>query len=395
MNPKNVIVLMVCAAGVALAPHRARAATDACEGIAIKDGTVTTARRLLARPQLSEVEQRCITAVGAALAERRGVRTVTVAVRLPDALRVEGAGLTIGTAYAQLLAAGGVPEARISTVVPAAAHGEEDSVSITYTERNAARPVARVDSVDGDVSAGPSEAALQPIERGATLLGNTYLATGPSAKAWIELADGSRIQVGPGALLLIGALHLNDDLKRVVKLELKRGTIEADVRSGGTGSVFDVATTQGIAGVRGTRFRLADVAGGMRLETLEGLVDLGDANGHVEVPAGQGALVKTGGPLPAAVVLLLSPTVESPTQGALAPGAHLRWAAVPGASSYRVELARDAEFSYGALALDAPATDLALTASVAGGKWFWRVAAVDGDGFVGRTSKVYAFERVQ
>jgi hypothetical protein len=31
-------------------------------------------------------------------------------------------------------------------------------------------------------------------------------------------------------------------------------------------------------------------------------------------------------------------------------------------------------------------------AELPSGKWFWRVAGVDAEGFVGRTSRVYAFE---
>lgn len=378
------------AAALVVAPATALAA-DPCEGIKMTDGTVATARRLLAQSTLAPADEGCVRAVGAALAGRGGVRSVTVAVRVSDAQRADGTGSKIGARYASLLAEAGVPEARISTVVPAAAHGEEGSVKVTFTERRAARPVARVDAVDGGVRAGPAEVDLQPVARGATLKADTYVATDATGGAWLELADGSRLRLGPNALLFIGKLHLNDDLERVVKLELKRGTVDADVRSGGQGSVFDVGTRSGVAGVRGTLFRLATDEGGTRVETLEGQVDLVEGEKAVPVPAGQGLLARPGTPLGAPVVLLGAPQVEGPLKGALAPGTSLRWRPVAGAASYRVELARDAEFSYGVQALPAPPAGLAVPATLAAGKWFWRVAPVDGDGFVGRPSKVYAF----
>ncbi len=378
------------AAALAVAPATASAA-DPCEGIKMKDGTVATARRLLAQAALSPADEGCVRAVGAALAGRGGVRSVTVAVRVSDAQRADGTGSKVGARYASLLAEAGVPEARISTVVPAAVHGEEGSVKVTFTERRAARPVARVDAVDGAVRAGPAEADLQPVARGATLKADTYVATDASGGAWLELADGSRLRLGPNALLFIGKLHLNDDLKRVVKLELKRGTVDADVRSGGQGSVFDVGTRSGVAGVRGTLFRLATDDGGTRIETLEGQVDLVEGEKAVPVPAGQGMVAKAGTPLGAPVVLLGAPQVEGPLHGALAPGTSLRWQPVAGATAYRVELARDAEFSYGVQALPAPPEGLSVPAALAAGKWFWRVAPVDGAGFVGRPSKIYAF----
>ncbi len=49
------------------------------------------------------------------------------------------------------------------------------------------------------------------------------------------LADGSRLRLTPGSTLLIGSLHLNEELRRVVKLDLLTGEIEAAVSSGGPG----------------------------------------------------------------------------------------------------------------------------------------------------------------
>ena len=73
-------------------------------------------------------------------------------------------------------------------------------------------------------------------------------------------------------------------------------------------------------------------------------------------------------------------------------GGALEWQAVAGASGYAVELSRDAEFTYDVRRIDSAKPTVTPDAGVEAGKWYWRVAAVGADGFVGPTSKVYAFD---
>ncbi len=375
-----------------LASSAVAAAPDPCQGLLLRDGEVRTARRLPARAVLTADEEACARAAGAALVAAGGVRSVTIAVRLTDGQRAAGEAPTVAAAYTRSLVAGGVPEARISFVAPAATPGEAGQVALAYVERRADRPVARLDAVDGPVRRGPSRENLGPAARGDQLTPETWLSTGARASAWIELADGSRLRLGPDALLLVGRLFLNDQLRRVVKLQLERGQIEAVVTAGGQGSSFEISTRTTVAGVRGTRFRLTADENQSRLETLEGLVTLSRGSAEIGVGAGQGADVK-GADAPSPAPLLPAPGVIGPLTGPLAAGAALTFESVAGAVGYRVELARDAEFSYDTRALDGPAAGVVPPSDLPGGRWFWRVAAVDARGLRGQPSKIHAFEQ--
>lgn len=366
---------------------------DACGGIALKEGVVNTARRLQVAARLPKGDLACATAVGRALKRRGGVRAVTVAVRLPDALRVGPLGEQVAAAYAKAVVAGGIPEARVSTVVPAAAHGEQNTLAITFTERRGNKPVGRIDAAQGKVTAGRSEPTMKPVRTGDTLAAQTLVGTGRSSTSWVALADGSRVKLLPETLLRLGRMYLDDDLKRVVNLDLRGGKIEAEVKSGGKGANFQITSGAAVAGVRGTRFRMAGGDDGTRIETLEGNVALTSEGETVEVKAGFAAKAEPGKAPSQPTALLAPPKVTGPLKGALAAGASLVWEGISGARSYRVEIARDAEFVFDARGVDAAATSLPVaTLQLAKGKWFWRVRGVDGDDFGGRSSKVYAFD---
>lgn len=391
---KNALSLAAALAlGVSFGPAPARA-DDACGGLSLEDGRVASARLLRAAEKVSEVEGACIDAIGKLLGTRAGIRSVTVAVRLPDAARAAGAGLRIGEIYKQALANGGVPEARISVVVPRASEGQQGSVAITYAEKRAERSVAVIESLGGTVTAGGDRSKLEPVARGATLDPETWIATGAGSTAWIGLADGSRLRLSENSLLFIGRLHLDDKLERVVRLQLVSGDLEAHVRSGGDSAVFDVDTRFGTAGVRGTRFRLAAGEGGTRLETLEGVVELAGKGEQpaVSITKGQGAALADGGKADTPQTLPVAPTATAPLKGEVPGGSALEWQTVTGASRYAVELSRDAEFTHDVRRFQSDGPKLKIDAEVEAGKWFWRVAAIDGAGFTGPTSKVYAFD---
>ncbi len=325
---------------------------------------------------------------------------MTVSVKLADAQRAAGLGPKIAKVYSDALVAAGVRESRISAVSPPARHGEEGVVTVTYTQKRSKRPVAVVEGTSGTVSAGPTKKKLEPTQRGAVYPPNTWLRTEAGSTAVVGFADGSRVRLAERTLLKVGPIHLSDELKRVVQLELVEGKMEAAVRSGGEGSVFDVATRTGVAGVRGTEFRVA-VGDDTKVETLAGVVELraapksegapaGDGE-VVVVEAGQGASFDASGKPQAARGLLPAPKVEGPFEGELAAKDALSWVALEGASSYQVELARDAEFAYDLRVQTAGEPTLAPATGLPAAKWYWRVSGVDDGGFVGQPSKVYAF----
>ena len=117
----------------------------------------------------------------------------------------------------------------------------------------------------------------------------------------------------------------------------------------------------------------------------------GTVGQSVEVPAGKGAGVTSAGKIEAPRALLAAPVVGAPQKGGLPRDAVLSWTAVQLAKTYRVELARDADFTIQAQAFTASGTTYKLEEKPADGKWFWRVSALDDAGFQGQPSKVYAF----
>lgn len=392
MNALHISLASALAFGFAFGPSPARA-DDACGGLSADAGRVVTGLPLRAVEKSSAAESACLAAVGKMLGTRAGLRSVTVAVRLSDAARAGGAGLRIGDRVKAALAAGGVPEARISVVVPRVPEGQQGTLAVSFTEKRARRSVAVIESMGGTVTAGADRSKLDPVARGATLDPETWVATGAGSTAWIGLADGSRLRLSENSLLFVGRLHLDDKLERVVKLQLVSGDLEAHVRSGGDSAVFDIDTRFGTAGVRGTRFRLSVGEGGTRLETLEGAVVLAaaDSKPEVTISKGQGASLAAGEVgSPAALPGVPEPT--APLQGPLKGDGALVWQSVAGAKGYLVQLSRDAEFTYDVRSFESAETRIAVDAAVEAGKWYWRVAAVGGAGLEGPTSKVYAFD---
>ncbi len=365
-------------------------AADPCGGVALQGGVVAPGRTIAPAHPIKAADAGCLKYIGAELARRR-VRTVTVAVRLPEAKRRGGLGARLGKSVAGLLAAGGVPAARISTVSPAVGKGRAE-LRVTFTERKARRPVARILSVSGQLFAGRDKKSLRPAVRGDRFPPRTWLETRGRSRAGVLLAEGSEITLAPGTLLRIGRLRLNAALKREVHIDVSRGGVDTRASRGGAGSVFELRSRVGVAGVRGTAFRVTLVGQDKtRLETLSGLVELAGSKARVNVGAGQGSLVDAAGkPLPPRA-LLAAAAIVGPLKGALGAARGLSWKPVKGAVRYRVELARDAYFLLDVAEHLASAPDLTVPAAVAGGKWYWRVTAIDSDGFVGQPSRVHAF----
>lgn len=373
---------------LAASPALAAEPDAPCGGLRFENGRVEPGRPLA--PKGPETEA-CLKHVAAALQARPAIRSVTVAARLPDAERLEGQGLAVARAAADVLVAAGVPRTRVSAVAPPALPGEPGQLQLAYVERPAQPAVARVRAASGGVSAGPEPTELRPRLVGDALYTGELLRTDAGARAKLALADGSVVRVLEDSLVRLGALELTAGLQRKVQLELLRGTVETDAAPGGEGSVFEVRTRSAVAGVRGTRFRVsAQEDGTGRLETLEGKVALGAERAEVDVTGGHGSRAMPGTAPEPPRRLLAAPVPSGPRGGTFPTPPKLTWRAVEGAKSYRVELARSADFVLGVQTLEARSAEL--VPGPREGKWFWRVLPVDGDGFVGFPSKIFAFD---
>jgi len=384
-------VAAAIAAALCLAALQASASTPACGGITVDGGLVRTVAALAVQAPLRPPALACARAIGARLAGMRQVATVTVAVRSADADRASGRGLNAATAWAAGIAAGGVAAARISAVAPANARGASE-VRITYTVRRTRPPVARILTLSGKVRAGPIRGPLRPARQDQRLPPASQIETGPGSRAALALADRSEIHISGGSLLNIGRIHLNSKLVREVRLRLIRGRIESRVAASGKGSVFEIRTQAAVAGVRGTRFRLAvDRPETTRLETIEGQVSLAAGGTSVMVHAGQGASVTKGSKPSQPARLLPEAKIVAPLRGALPADRRLSWRAPDGAARCRLTLARDAYFRDDVREFETACGAWSVPKSWPTGRWFWRIIAIDASGFAGAPSRIHAF----
>lgn len=368
------------------------AAAEPCGGIVMARGSVNLGQPLPMLRVLEGATGECAIAIAAKLTGMPALRTVTVAVRLPDAERLGGHALDLAKVWVAALVEGGVPASKLSAVAPAAATGEGPSIRIEYTEKKATQPVALAESVGGKVIAGGSLDALASIEGGAMLPAKSAVETGVGGRVTFGLADGSRLRLAERSLLVFGSLHLNDQMKRVVQLDLLRGSIEAHVSPGGTGSSFEVNTKTGVAGAKGTSFRVVANDEGTRVETLTGLVALtGPDQKAVEIGPGMRSQIDTDGKPSSPEEMLGEPQLRVPLQGDYQRGKKLKWAPIKGAAGYRVDVARDADFTLEGHVFETKAARQVVPAELAAGKWFWRVTSLESNGDAGMSSRIYAF----
>lgn len=370
-------------------------AADPCGGVKLEAANVRIGKPLTEAWVKTAEGKACLTDMVKEIDRNRLVRAVTVAAIVSDADRASGKGLASAKAIAAALVDAGLPKNRVFGLAPAPAHKGELGIFLRYVERAPEDVVARVATAGGAAFLGADEPSLKPAEPGMPVLVNELVKTGPNARITIHLKDGSSIEVKPESRVKMAALALPSGGDRQVKIEVLSGGITADVRKATQGSRFEASSKVAVASVRGTQFRFAVEDEGARLETLEGTVAISsstDPNAKpIEVPAGQGTVVNAAGEVAPPSVLPETPQISSPLKGALGADARLEWQATAGAATYRVELARDADFLVEAKSTNVADPSLSWPEAIAPGKWFWRVTAFDKAGFAGPSSKVYAF----
>ncbi|MDQ3263727.1 MAG: FecR domain-containing protein [Myxococcota bacterium] len=370
-------------------------ADDRCGGVTLQAGSIRLGQPVteawLATPEGKD----CLTDLVQELERHRLVRAVTVAAIVSDADRVSGKGLASAKAVAAALVAAGFPKGRVFGLAPAPQRTDVPGISLRYVERAPEDVVARIAAAGGQVFLGADDAQLKPAEPGMPVLVNELVKTGPNARATIHLKDGSGIELQPESKIRMPVLQLPAGGDRQVQIEVLAGGITADVRKATQQSRFEASNRVSVASVRGTSFRyFVKEGGGTRIETLEGLVAVSvpsnPGSKPVELPAGRGTMVSAEGKVRAPQRLPESPRVVGPLKGALPKDARFSWHPVTDVVSYRLELARDADFVDDLKVADVQATSLSWPVPLPRGKWFWRVLGVDADGFTGAESKVYA-----
>jgi hypothetical protein len=267
-------------------------------------------------------------------------------------------------------------------------------------------------------TSGPAEHAFgknpyTPLSAGTTLGEGDRIRTGHNGFVTLELPDGSHVTVSQDGQLDIGKLRrtvLTGSGDRV--LDLQRGEVDSQVtHATKKDDRFQIRAPSVVAGVRGTRFKVAydGDARTTAVEVLDGAVGVDPAavNGQASAPppgvplqasaqlvkARFGSVTRAGGAIGGPVELLPAPSITEPAK--VQDSKTVAFDLVPAerAVAYRVQIARDADQLdlIRDLRVSAPHADFG---DLADGTYFVRIAAIDANGLEG-LPQVYGFERRQ
>lgn len=392
-----VVGLVACA--LASVSTAARAEPGPCGGLTFGEGAITFGERLTLARVAEPAGDECLKAVAAELVKRQAsVQVVTIAARVANDKTMRDAGLAAANAAADKLAAAGVPRSLVSVVVPTAAADEKDGLYVSFIERRSSRPIAQLWALSGKAWAGPDVGATHETEPGATMVAKDVVETGKGSRLVLRLIDDSEIALDEETSLRVIQADLAADGARAVKLQLLRGSVT--VKTSRRDGPFLVQTAiaragQSVGGERGAVFRLTQNTATQkvfaRLEVLEGTMTFGGKRADEFIDAGKAAEVDNDGTPENVRHLLVAPELEGPLFGGAQAGDVLRWKEVAAATQYRVELSQNAQFTKAWWPIEASTERWLLSEMLTPGKWFWRVTALDADGYAGYPSKVYAF----
>ena len=247
---------------------------------------------------------------------------------------------------------------------------------------------ATIVAVSGEVT-GPNGTKLAPgMEIGA----GASLQTAADGAVTLRVPDGSLISLQPKSAARITTVsrYAGTEIFSSV-FRVLSGRIEALVNKLTGPSRFEVQTEFAVAGVRGTRFRVASEAAPgaaprAQTEVLEGAVGFAAAQtpgDPVLIAAGFGSVTDaTGRPQPA-TALLTAPQIDARDNLQERLISRFRFPAVDGARSYRAQVAADAEFRQGVNEATFSSNELKF-ADLADGDYFLRARAIDALGLEGR-----------
>lgn len=248
---------------------------------------------------------------------------------------------------------------------------------------------ATVVGIHGDAAAVDAQGQRRKIVQGMALGIGTTLFTSADASLTLQFADGSRLLLHGGSELKLdklsayGATGMTD-----TRMRLPKGRTSSEVKPlRGSGSHYIIETPDLMSSVRGTHFRVGSDGDDSQIEVTEGRVQVDGAGRKVLLRPNQGTVNAADGAPAAKSALLAEPaSVElDATQRPML----LRWAAVPGAERYRVQVGATAAFPY--LLHDRVVTDL--QDSIDGlpdGTHGIRVRAIDAQGIEGRDAVIEA-----
>lgn len=247
-------------------------------------------------------------------------------------------------------------------------------------------PVAVI-AVNGNTRFKRADGPFQPLTTGTALNGGETVLTGPGASASYRFADNTRLTQKAASKLVFGRLVGYGKTGMVsTDISLESGRLEANAgKQLAPAGGFRVYTPVAVAGLRGTAFRVSVAEDGKRMsnEVTEGAVALQAQGRQVQVLADYGTFTEQGKPPNTPYALLPRPDISQlPTQFERLP-LHLSWPAQTDAQAWRVQLARDADFTEPLYeeVVTQPLLDWQI--ALPQGDYFLRVRGIDRNGLEG------------
>ena len=217
-----------------------------------------------------------------------------------------------------------------------------------------------------------------------TLAEGDEVATGPDGFAAVVLADNSVLSVPANSLLSVHRLRTFKGTGLIdTILTIRDGAVESRVAPHETGvGRFEVRTPVSITGVRGTHLRVRTADGAAQSEVLSGTAQVGSGKEHdATLRQNQGAAVNAQGDLIGVRTLLPAPELPPAQRGGQ--GWTLQFPPVPGATSYLVRVAANAQGSHLLSSRLFTSPNITFRAQGAGTHYVM-VRAVDRDGVMGK-----------
>jgi hypothetical protein len=144
-----------------------------------------------------------------------------------------------------------------------AAHADEiGPMSVTY--------------LTGDATARPRGGSPAPLAVGSPLHEGDLIETAPDAAIELSLATGSIVRLGPKSRFELATASADGGS---FSARLTFGNLWAKVQKLLGGQKFEVETQNGVAGVRGTEFRVAAYGSGQMVRVYEGVVEVKSRDG--------------------------------------------------------------------------------------------------------------------
>ncbi len=245
---------------------------------------------------------------------------------------------------------------------------------------------ARIAQVTGNARLLDTETGeTRPLVSGDELTSGDQVTTQAGSNLVIRFADGSELLVQSETSVKMDSLSAYGSTGMVdTRVRLQEGRVDTQVTpQQGPGSRYEIITPAAVAAVRGTDFRVSAEQATARSEVLGGKVAVSGEGASQLVPAGFGVVAQQGKPPAPPKKLLPPPDLSMVNTSQRYLPLLFDWQPLPGAKSWRFQVAPDAGFKT-LLVDDISPTDKGYVQDLPDGDYVLRVRGIDEEGLEGK-----------